>query len=100
MSKPAKAKRTRTRSPGFIIMTWVSAVLSVGLMLLVGNGFKADIAGFRPCSVNNSGLTLSTCGRQGINIGDLVFFGLFVLSACLVVTLFTAGWRMSRGSTK
>jgi hypothetical protein len=100
MNRASRANKrpgsVKERSTSFVIITWIASILAVGLLLLIGNAVKADIAGFRSCSVNNSGLTVTSCGRQGINAGDAILFGLFVMAASLVVTLFTAAWRMTR----
>ena len=94
------SKAAKRRSPLFVTTTWVSSFLSVGLLLFIGNVVKADLGSMRPCSTNSSGLSVSSCGKQSINLGDLILIGLFFLAACLVVALFTAAWRMTRRAAR
>ena len=94
MSKK-RAKATKQRAPMLIVVTWVSSFLSLGLLFLTGSVLMSDFGSFRSCSHNN-GLTVSSCGKQSLNLGDLMLCILFVLSAALVVSLFTAAWRMSK----
>lgn len=99
MNKP-QPKPARQHSTGFIVTTWVGAVLSLGLLLLVAMAVRSDLGALKPCSANNSGLSVTNCGKTGLNTGDLLLLALFVLSACLVVTLFTAAWQMTRRKSK
>ena len=91
-----KAKATYQRSNGWVVGTWVAGFFSLGLLYLVGSAVEADAASFRSCSANNSGLVVSSCGKQSVNPGDLVLLLLFILTACLVVAIFTAAWRMTK----
>jgi hypothetical protein len=95
----AKTSRRPSRPLWQVVALWVLSLLSVGLLYLAGNAVDADLGSFRSCNSNNSGLTISNCGKQGLNFGDVVLFILFALAACLVVTLFTAAWRTTRGKT-
>lgn len=89
-------KYAKHRSLGLIVSTWIGALLSLGLLLFTGNAVKGNFAAMRSCDANNAGLTVVSCGKQGLNITDIFVIGLFVLSAILVVSLFTGAWRMTR----
>ena len=92
-----EGKFARRRSPAFIATSWIASFLSLGLLYLAGLAVSSDFAQFRSCSSNN-GLALHSCGKNNVNLGDLILIALFILAALLVVTLFTASWRMTRGS--
>ncbi len=93
--RDTEGKYSKRRSPGFIAGTWIAAVLSLGLLYAAGLAVSSDFAQFRSCSSNN-GLALHSCGKNSLNLGDLILIALFILAALLTVTLFTAAWRMSR----
>lgn len=90
------SKPSQPRPLWMVITTWVCSLLSTGLLYLAAIAVDADLASFRSCSANSSGLTISNCGKQSLNPGDLILIALLILSACLTVTLFTAAWRMTR----
>jgi len=94
-----KAARQRPRPIWQIVTLWIVSLLSVSLLYLAGSAVDSDLGSFRSCSSNSSGLTIANCGKQGLNIGDVILLALFVLVTCLVVTLFTAAWRITRGKT-
>ena len=98
MSK--KAKIVRQHTPRAIVSIWLGSLLSLGLLYVAAVAMKSDLGSFRSCNSNSSGLTVSNCGKASLNLGDVVLIGLFVLSACLVVTLFTAAWRTTRRPAK
>lgn len=76
---------------------WVCSILSIGLLYLAGNALTDSIAAFQSCDTNNTGLSISSCGKQGLNVGDVILFALFAASAALTVSLFTMSWRKTRG---
>jgi hypothetical protein len=104
MSKRPSASRApkapRKHSPGAIVSIWIGSLLSLGLLYLAGTAVDADLGSFRSCSANNNGLSVTNCGKSGLSPGDLVLLVLLALCACLVVTLFTAAWRMTRRTSK
>lgn len=84
----------------YLTFLWVSTILSVGLLFLVGNALTDSVAAFQSCDTNNTGLSVSSCGKQGLNVGDVVLFVLFVAAAGLAVSLATLSWRKTRGHEK
>ena len=88
----------KRRSPLLIVTTWLCSFVSVGLLFLAGLAVKSDLASFKSCKANDNGLVVVACGKQSLNWGDAFLIGMFVLAAVLVVTLFTAAWRMTRRS--
>ena len=97
MNRDQYGQFAKRRSPLFIAASWLATLLSIALLLLLGNFVKNDMASFRSCSANNAGLVLTSCGKQSMNVGDFVLIGLMILAAAMTVSLFTAAWRMSRG---
>ena len=92
-------KQVRRAAPGAIIASWVGSLLSVGLLYLCAKMVLSDFASFRSCASNNTGLYISSCGKQSINVGDFIFVLLFVASAVLTLSLFTHAWRITRGTS-
>jgi hypothetical protein len=87
---------TKRRSPVFIIGTWVVGLASLGLVWLASRAVMSDFGGFRSCNGNTNILTVSSCGKHSLNLGDFVMLGLFILSVCFSVSLLTGAWRMTK----
>lgn len=87
---------TKRRSPVVVGLSWTAGFVSLGLVYLSGKLLAADLAAFRSCDANSSGLQIASCGKHGINFSDMVLITFFGLSIALVMSLFTASWRMSR----
>ncbi|MDB5170554.1 MAG: hypothetical protein JWO35_248 [Candidatus Saccharibacteria bacterium] len=83
------------RSAKFTVFSWFASFASLGLLYAAGAAVYSTFGSFRSCGANSSGLAITSCGKQSINIGDLIILGLFVASALLAVSLFTAAWRMT-----
>ena len=90
-------KFTVQHSMKYLVFLWFCSLLSVGLLYLSGNAVTDTMAAFQSCSSNSTGLSIHNCGKQGLNIGDIIIFALFTLSAALTVSLFTFSWRATRG---
>ncbi len=97
MNKPKRDSNGKfaKRSLKFVIFSWFMSFVSLGLLYAAGVAVYSIISSFRSCDANSSGLSISSCGKQALNFGDLVITGLFIACAALVVTLFTAAWRAS-----
>jgi hypothetical protein len=80
-----------------VAVIWLGSIVSLGILAFMALAVKSDLASFRSCNANSSGLSITSCGKQGLNIGDILLLGLFILSAALVVTLLTAASRTIRG---
>lgn len=93
----SKRRIKKRHSPAFIFASWLASVLSIGLVWYSGHALTTSLAGFRSCSANNNDLYISSCGKHALNAGDFILIGLFILSAALVLSLFTGSWRMTRG---
>jgi hypothetical protein len=96
MSK--RAQKSKSTSPKLVIASWSFLLGSVVLLYLVGKITVSNFSQFRSCNANVSGLTIQNCGKQSFNFGDFLILVLFMLSAALVVSLFTHAWRQSKGS--
>lgn len=88
----------RRRPIGTIIMSWFGAVLSIFVAMPIGNMLVANVAAFRPCSINSSGITVASCGKTSVDITDLILSGLFFGAVMLVVCAVTHAIRMTRKS--
>lgn len=102
MSKPKrndKGQYTRSRSLPFLVSAWVLAGASLGLVWLSSRALISDLASFRSCDGGTGISTISSCGKQSMNIGDMILLGLFVLSACFSFSLLIGAWRMTRKGT-
>ena len=95
----SRGQNPQGRSPAFLISSWVCTALSIGLLIFAGRAVLSDLGSFRSCG-GNSVLAVHACGKQSPNVGDLILFALFILSACLVVSLFTGSWRATKGSRR
>jgi len=84
------------RSAGVIIWSWVGALTSVVLLWPASLVLVADLSGLRSCNVNNTGLTIASCGKQSLNIGDFIILVLVVSVAILAFCAVTYAVRMSR----
>lgn len=91
-----KGQFKRGGSRNFRIFSWVMSFLSLGLLYASGAAVSSTFSAFRPCSSNNTNLVVNGCGKQSLNLGDLIILALFVVSSALVASLFTASWRMTR----
>ena len=84
------------RSAGVIVWSWLGVVLSVLVLVPAGGMVVVDAKAYRPCSINSSGLSVSTCGRHSVDITDLLLLALFIGSLLLVICTVTHAIRMSR----
>lgn len=96
MSKRHKdGKYAPKHSVRTILLTWLAAFVSIGLIYLVLRLFASDLAAFRSCGHNDS-LKLNTCGKQGLNVADGLIFLLLVACVTLSIGLFSRAWNITR----
>lgn len=99
MSKKARRDNNgkfAKRSLKFVIFSWALSFASLGLLYAAGAAVYSIFASFRSCDANTSnGLSITSCGKLSLNVGDVVIIGLFIAASALVVTLFTAAWQAS-----
>lgn len=91
----SNGKFAAPRSPLVILFFWLVSFASIGILYLITRVLMANFAAFRSCNSNN-GLAIVSCGKHSINMGDVLIIVLFLLSAALVVSLFTHAWRITR----
>jgi hypothetical protein len=92
-----EGKSATQHSVKYLVFIWACSLLSLLLLYFAGNAVTDSMAAFQSCNSNSTGLSVHNCGKQGLNVGDIILFGLFALSAALSVSLFTASWRATRG---
>ena len=90
-----QGRYAKRKSPGFKLFMAGASILSVGLLLLAGRAVMAMLGSFRSCE-SNVGLTVRSCGKASLNLGDVVIVALFILCAFLAVSVCTASWRLTR----
>ncbi|MEO8105051.1 MAG: hypothetical protein ABI602_01810 [Candidatus Saccharibacteria bacterium] len=96
-SSTARYRRQyRHRSASVIIWSWAGALASLALVGPAYFMLSADLSGLRSCSVNNSGLTNSSCGKQSLNLGDFIIVILVLGVAVLAASAVTHAIRMTR----
>jgi hypothetical protein len=94
-----QGRYARKGSPKYIAFIWIFSLLSAGLLLVAGKAVLGVFGSFRSCE-SNVGLVVRSCGKNSINLGDAIIIGLFILTAFLAVSLFTASLRTTRGVKK
>lgn len=94
MSKRTKNSKSRAKL-SMLLALWGAGLLSTGLLWFLGATVSSVLAGFRSCGVN-SGIYLANCGKASLSSGDLLLFGLFAMTGCMVVSFYTNAWRMTR----
>jgi hypothetical protein len=98
-ANPRNRRLAVHRSVSVIVWSWVGALASASLLWPAVLVMAADLSGLRSCSVNNSGLTSSSCGKQSLNIGDFIILILVLSVAILAFCAVTHAVRMSRRQT-
>jgi len=69
------------------ILKGIVVLFSFYLVYLTGLVFYRDVTAFRPCSVNNSDLSVQSCGKTSFGIGDLIIIALFVLALTFCISM-------------
>lgn len=95
-ARNGEGKYAKAYSKKFIIFMWFCSLLSVLLLYFAGTALTDTMSAFQSCSTNSTGLSISNCGKQGLNFGDIIIFVLFALSATLTVSLVTASLRATK----
>lgn len=90
----SKKRPVQKPSLKLLVLTWLGALLSVAILLFAARALVASIASFRSCGDNVA--LVANCGKAALNVGDLVIFCWFVLSAALVASTVTAAQRVTR----
>lgn len=83
----------------FIGSMWAASAGSLVLVWLAARAVVSDFGSFRNCNTSTGIMSVSTCGKQSLDLGDFIILGLFALSACLSFSLVTAAWRATRKGT-
>ena len=85
----------RTKRPRKIIGITSIVMSIVGLLLVFisGDFVYQDMAGFRPCSVNNTGLSVVSCGKSSLTPGDMVAIVIFVASVTMAFTFLFSSYK-------
>ena len=86
----------KKRRPLVLVISWIAAFASLALVYAAARAMVSDVQSFRSCSVNDSGLSIVSCGKDAITFGDVLLGALLLLSILLSASLFTAAWRASR----
>jgi len=76
--------------------SWLGSLAGLGITWAMLLAVWSDLSSFRSCNANSGGLTLSSCGKHGLNVGDVVLLGLFLLAGCLAFSLCTHAIRITK----
>lgn len=95
----SKGRFVRSHSMAFIIGIWTASIASLALLWLTSRAVMSDLGSFRACSGGTGILSITSCGKHSLDIGDLVIVGLFGLSAFFSFSLLTAAWRATSKGT-
>ena len=95
----SKGQFVHAHSKAFMAALWLASLISLVLLWLSARAVMSDFGSFRSCSASTGILTLSSCGKQSLNLGDFALLGLFALAVCFAFSLLTAAWRATRKGT-
>jgi len=95
-ARNSEGKFAKAYSKKFILFLWFSSFLSILLLYFAGTALTDTMSAFQSCNTNSTGLSISNCGKQGLNLGDIIIFVLFGLSATLTVSVVTASLRATK----
>jgi len=70
-----------------LILKGIIVLFSFYLVYLTGLVFYRDVTAFRSCSVNNSDLSVQSCGKTSFGLGDLVIIVLFVVALTFCISM-------------
>ena len=65
------------------ITSIIMSIVGLFLVFISGDFVYQDLAGFRPCSVNNTGLSVVSCGKSSLTPGDMVAIVIFVATVTM-----------------
>jgi hypothetical protein len=84
------------RSIAVMVWSWFGVIAS-GLLLWPVSFLAINTVGaLRPCSVNNPGLSLNTCGKASFDVTDVVLLLIFLGVVGIAAAALTHAIRMSR----
>ena len=96
MSRREKdGKFAQQYSAGSIALAWLLGLIGLVATYFVGRFLANDLGAFRSCS-HNTGLAVVSCGKQGLDGGDVLIILIFLASIAICVGLFARAWSMSR----
>lgn len=79
-----------------LALSWIGSLLSVALLFVTSSALLGTLGSFRSCNSNSAGLFIHGCGKDGLTLGDVIIFGLFIACAALTLSTVTAAWRLTR----
>lgn len=83
-----EGKYARQYSTAAIASMILGALLCLLITYLIGKFLWNDLAAFRSCSHNDTGLAIQSCGKQRLNGGDVVVIGLFLVGIAITINVF------------
>ena len=79
-----------------LVTSWVISVLSLMLLWASAKWVFGDFGSFRSCNNSSDGITIASCGKSSVNLGDLMLIVLFVLIAFFALSVCTYAVRLTR----
>jgi len=83
-------------SPKSLALIWLAVLVSLAVAVGVGWFLTGDLIAFRSCGHNNTGLSISNCGKQGLNVSDILVILVFIAAVSVTLSLIGRAWKMSR----
>jgi hypothetical protein len=94
--RSASGKFTQRKPMRVLAAWWGSSAFSLVVVWLAARAVMSDLGGFRSCSGDTQILTVDSCGKQSLNLGDMILLGLLALAAFMSFSLLTAAWRATK----
>ncbi len=75
------------------ITSIILALIGIFLVFISGDFVYQDLAGFRPCSVNDTGLSVVSCGKSSLTPGDMVAIVIFIATVTMAFSFLFYSYR-------
>lgn len=96
MRRNEEGKFAKAPSKKMFFGSWIGALLSLPLLWFVLKAVLSNFASFRSCNSNNNGITVVNCGKQGLNLGDVILLVLLAAAGFMAFSLWVHSIRMSK----
>ncbi|HWB39406.1 MAG TPA: hypothetical protein VG604_04200 [Candidatus Saccharimonadales bacterium] len=100
MSRAKDGKFAEKQSMGQVILAWLEGLAALAIAGVFGRFMAGILAALRSCNANNSDLSVSNCGKQGLNQSDVFVLIIFLVFVILAVNLLQRAWQQTRSRRK
>ncbi len=70
-----------------LLLKLIILIVSLSFVYFTGLVFYRDMISFESCSVNNTDLSIQSCGKTSIGFGDVMIFILFILALTFCISV-------------